>query len=100
MHAPGQCCCRSSDTRCFDPEGTRPRGLNPDGSLDHERDVRLELELRTDTKEVAEHVMLVDLARNDVARVSAPGTRRVDDLLRVDRYSRVMHLVSEVSGPH
>ena len=78
--------------------GTRPRGLNPDGSLDHERDVRLELELRTDAKEVAEHVMLVDLARNDVARVSAPGTRRVDDLLRVDRYSRVMHLVSEVSG--
>ena len=78
--------------------GTRPRGLNPDGSLDHERDVRLELELRTDAKEVAEHVMLVDLARNDVARVSAPGTRRVGDLLRVDRYSRVMHLVSEVSG--
>ena len=78
--------------------GPRPRGLNPDGSLDHERDVRLELELRTDAKEVAEHVMLVDLARNDVARVSAPGTRRVDDLLRVDRYSRVMHLVSEVSG--
>ena len=78
--------------------GTRPRGLSPDGGLDHERDVRLELELRTDAKEVAEHVMLVDLARNDVARVSAPGTRRVGDLLRVDRYSRVMHLVSEVSG--
>ena len=78
--------------------GTRPRGLNPDGSLDHERDVRLELELRTDAKEVAEHVMLVDLARNDVARVTVPGTRRVEDLMRVDRYSRVMHLVSEVSG--
>ena len=78
--------------------GTRPRGLHPDGSVDHERDTRLELELRTDAKEVAEHVMLVDLARNDVARVSRPGTRNVQDLLRVDRYSRVMHLVSEVSG--
>ncbi len=78
--------------------GTRPRGLHPDGSVDHERDTRLELELRTDAKEVAEHVMLVDLARNDVARVSRPGSRSVQDLLRVDRYSRVMHLVSEVSG--
>ncbi|WP_147680395.1 anthranilate synthase component 1 [Actinomyces ruminicola] len=78
--------------------GTRPRGLRPDGTVDHELDTRLELELRTDAKEVAEHVMLVDLARNDVARVSVPGTRRVEDLLRVDRYSRVMHLVSEVSG--
>ena len=78
--------------------GTRPRGLKPDGTVDHERDTRLELELRTDAKEVAEHVMLVDLARNDVARVSRPGTRSVQDLLRVDRYSRVMHLVSEVSG--
>ena len=78
--------------------GTRPRGLHPDGSVNHERDTRLELELRTDAKEVAEHVMLVDLARNDVARVSRPGTRSVQDLLRVDRYSRVMHLVSEVSG--
>ena len=78
--------------------GTRPRGLTRDGDVDHERDTRLELELRTDAKEVAEHVMLVDLARNDVARVCAPGTRRVRDLLRVDRYSRVMHLVSEVVG--
>lgn len=78
--------------------GTRPRGLTPGGEIDHELDTRLELELRTDAKEVAEHVMLVDLARNDVARVSVPGTRRVEDLLRVDRYSRVMHLVSEVSG--
>ena len=78
--------------------GTRPRGLTRRGDVDHERDTRLELELRTDAKEVAEHVMLVDLARNDVARVCAPGTRRVRDLLRVDRYSRVMHLVSEVAG--
>ncbi|MBM6979938.1 MAG: anthranilate synthase component 1 [Actinomyces succiniciruminis] len=78
--------------------GTRPRGLVPGGGISHELDTRLELELRTDAKEVAEHVMLVDLARNDVARVSVPGTRRVGDLMRVDRYSRVMHLVSEVSG--
>lgn len=78
--------------------GTRPRGFAPDGSVDHELDIRLELELRSDAKEVAEHVMLVDLARNDVARISAPGTRKVTQLLRVDRYSRVMHLVSEVTG--
>lgn len=78
--------------------GTRPRGFAPDGSIDHELDIRLELELRSDAKEVAEHVMLVDLARNDVARVSKRGTRKVEQLLRVDRYSRVMHLVSEVSG--
>ena len=74
------------------------RGFAPDGSIDHELDIRLELELRSDAKEVAEHVMLVDLARNDVARISAPGTRKVTQLLRVDRYSRVMHLVSEVTG--
>ena len=78
--------------------GTRPRGFAPDGSIDHELDIRLELELRSDAKEVAEHVMLVDLARNDVARISAPGTRKVTQLLRVERYSRVMHLVSEVTG--
>ena len=89
---------RSSRVAIRPIAGTRPRGLHPDGSVDHERDTRLELELRTDAKEVAEHVMLVDLARNDVARVSRPGTRSVQDLLRVDRYSRVMHLVSEVSG--
>ena len=78
--------------------GTKPRGLHADGSVNHEQDSRHELELRTDAKEIAEHIMLVDLARNDVARVCVPGTRRVTDLMRVDRYSRVMHLVSEVSG--
>ena len=56
--------------------GTRPRGLTRRGDVDHERDTRLELELRTDAKEVAEHVMLVDLARNDVARVCAPEIGR------------------------
>ncbi|GAB3080345.1 anthranilate synthase component 1 [Corynebacterium aquatimens] len=78
--------------------GTRPRGLNADGSINHELDTRMELQLRTDSKEVAEHTMLVDLARNDMARVAVPGTRRVRDLLQVDRYSRVMHLVSRVTA--
>ena len=78
--------------------GTRPRGRNADGSINHELDIRAELELRTDAKEIAEHTMLVDLARNDVARVSAPGSRHVTRLLDVDRYQFVMHLVSQVSG--
>ncbi|MDK8878688.1 anthranilate synthase component 1 [Corynebacterium sp. MSK008] len=78
--------------------GTRPRGLNPDGTVNHELDTRMELELRTDAKEVAEHTMLVDLARNDMARVAEPRTRRVRELLQVDRYSRVMHLVSRVTA--
>ena len=76
--------------------GTRPRGMNPDGSVNDELDIRMELELRTDAKEIAEHTMLVDLARND--RVAVPATRRVADLLQVDRYSRVMHLVSRVTA--
>ncbi len=78
--------------------GTRPRGKNGDGSINLDLDGRIELELRNDTKEKAEHMMLVDLARNDVARISEPGTRYVADLLQVDRYSHVMHLVSRVVG--
>lgn len=78
--------------------GTRPRGLNPDGTVNHELDIRAELDMRTDAKEIAEHTMLVDLARNDLARVAVPATRRVADLLQVDRYSRVMHLVSRVTA--
>jgi anthranilate synthase component 1 len=72
--------------------GTRPRGA------DHDEDDRMEADLRLDQKEVAEHMMLVDLARNDVARVSIPGTRRVANLMTVERYARVMHLVSSVKG--
>jgi anthranilate synthase component 1 len=72
--------------------GTRPRGPTPD------EDDRLEAEMRLDHKELAEHMMLVDLARNDVARISAPGTRRVAQLMAVERYVRVMHLVSSVIG--
>jgi anthranilate synthase component 1 len=78
--------------------GTRPRGLKSDGSICLDLDSRIELELRLDKKELAEHVMLVDLARNDIARVSQAGTRHVADLLKVDRYSHVMHLVSRVCG--
>jgi anthranilate synthase component 1 len=72
--------------------GTRPRGANA------EDDARLEQELRTDEKERAEHVMLLDLGRNDVGRVSAPGTVKVEQRMDVERYSHVMHLVSHVTG--
>ncbi len=78
--------------------GTRRRGFKPDGSIDRDLDSRIELELRQDEKEKAEHLMLVDLARNDVARISIPGSRYVKELLKVDRYSYVMHLVSRVIG--
>jgi anthranilate synthase component 1 len=76
--------------------GTRPRGRYPDGRINPDRDSRLELELRLDQKELAEHMMLVDLARNDLARIAKPGSRYVANLLQVDRYSHVMHLVSRV----
>jgi anthranilate synthase component I len=72
--------------------GTRPRGS------DDAQDAALEAELRADEKERAEHVMLVDLARNDVGRVARFGTVSVDELMVVERYSHVMHLVSAVSG--
>ncbi|WP_394547240.1 anthranilate synthase component 1 [Pantoea ananatis] len=78
--------------------GTRPRGRHADGSLDRDLDSRIELEMRTDHKELAEHLMLVDLARNDLARICRPGSRYVADLTKVDRYSFVMHLVSRVVG--
>lgn len=78
--------------------GTRRRGKRADGSIDFDLDSRIELELRLDKKENAEHMMLVDLARNDVARIAQAGSRHVADLLQVDRYSHVMHLVSRVVG--
>jgi anthranilate synthase component 1 len=58
----------------------------------------MEADLRLDAKESAEHMMLVDLARNDVARVSEPGTRHVAQLMSLEKYARVMHLVSSVIG--
>jgi anthranilate synthase component 1 len=72
--------------------GTRKRGATQD------EDDRMEAEMRLDMKETAEHMMLVDLARNDVARVSQAGSRRVARLMTVERYARVMHLVSSVIG--
>ena len=72
--------------------GTRPRGKSP------AEDIQLEQELRSDEKERAEHIMLVDLGRNDIGRVSEPGTVEVSDLMDVERYSHVMHLVTHVQG--
>ncbi len=72
--------------------GTRPRGADPAA------DEALEQELLADPKERAEHVMLVDLARNDLGRVCEYGTVNVDDLMVIERYSHVMHIVSGVSG--
>ncbi|TRY30349.1 anthranilate synthase component 1 [Aliiglaciecola sp. M165] len=88
----------SNQVEIYPIAGTRPRGKNADGSINVDLDSRIELNLREDQKEKAEHLMLVDLARNDVAKVSKPGTRFVKDLLKVDRYSHVMHLVSRVVG--
>ena len=76
--------------------GTRARGIDEFGKLDKELDSRIELELRTDNKEISEHLMLVDLARNDLARIAKAGSRYVDNLLHVDKYQSVMHLVSDV----
>jgi anthranilate synthase component 1 len=72
--------------------GTRPRGATP------ELDAALEKELRNNEKERAEHIMLVDLGRNDIGRVSQPGTVAVSELMDVERYSHVMHLVTHVQG--
>jgi anthranilate synthase component 1 len=72
--------------------GTRPRGATP------EEDERLARELLADAKERAEHVMLVDLGRNDLGRVCKFGTVKVTDLMRIEKYSHVMHLVSSVEG--
>jgi anthranilate synthase component 1 len=88
----------SNQIEIYPIAGTRRRGKNADGSINKDLDSRIELELRSDMKENAEHMMLVDLARNDVARIAEPGSRHVADLLKTDRYSHVMHLVSRVVG--
>ena len=72
--------------------GTRPRGAN---SADDER---LAKELREDPKELAEHLMLIDLARNDVGRIAAVGSVKVRDQMAIERYSHVMHMTSHVEG--
>ena len=77
--------------------GTKPRGI-VNGEIDADTDFRYEAELKLDRKELAEHIMLVDLARNDIARVAAPGSRVVTELLTVEKYASVQHLVSNVKG--
>jgi anthranilate synthase component 1 len=72
--------------------GTRPRASNP------EEDLTLERDLLADTKERAEHIMLVDLARNDIGRVCDFGSVHVPELMIIERYSHVMHIVSDVQG--
>jgi len=77
--------------------GTKPRG-RIDGQIDADTDFRYEAELKIDRKELAEHMMLVDLARNDIARVAEPGSRVVTELLTVEKYESVQHMVSNVKG--
>ncbi len=77
--------------------GTKPRG-RVGGEIDADTDFRYEAELKLDRKELAEHMMLVDLARNDIARVAEPGSRVVTELLIAEKYESVQHLVSNVKG--
>lgn len=77
--------------------GTRPRGII-DGAIDPELDSRQESSLKTDFKELAEHSMLIDLGRNDIAKVSKPGTRIVKDPYHTEKFSHVQHLVTKVQG--
>ena len=72
--------------------GTRPRGK------DAEQDLKFEKDLLKDPKELSEHVMLIDLGRNDLGRVCETGTVEVKDLMIIEKYSHVMHIVSEVEG--
>ena len=72
--------------------GTRPRGATP------ERDAALAAELQTDPKERAEHLMLIDLARNDIGRIAKTGSVKVTEAFEIERYSHVMHIVSNVEG--
>ena len=85
-------CARWRRPSCVRSQGTRPRGI------DEAQDLALERELLADEKERAEHVMLVDLGRNDIGRVAAKGTVRVESYMTIERYSHVMHMVSEVHG--
>lgn len=78
--------------------GTAARGRGPDGELDADRDVRLAVSLLLDAKEQSEHAMLIDLARNDLARICKPGTREVVEPFGIERFSHVQHLVSRVRG--
>ena len=77
--------------------GTKPRGL-VNNKIDFDLDSKYEAELKIDKKEISEHIMLVDLARNDIAKISKPGSRYVDETFVVEKYSYVQHLVSNVVG--
>ena len=77
--------------------GTKPRGLI-NNKIDFDLDSKYEAELKIDKKEISEHIMLVDLARNDIAKISKPGTRYVDETFVAEKYSHVQHLVSNVVG--
>jgi anthranilate synthase component 1 len=78
--------------------GTVPRGFAADGSINPDTDRRLALQLLLDPKEQAEHAMLLDLARNDVARISEPGSMHTTEQFQIEKYSHVQHLVSRVKG--
>ncbi|PWN07505.1 anthranilate synthase component I [Rhodohalobacter mucosus] len=81
-----------NEVRLLPIAGTRPRGDT------HEKDLELELDLKNDPKEIAEHVMLVDLGRNDLSRVCKSGTVHLERNQAIERFSHVMHIVSDVVG--
>jgi len=83
---------QNGEARLLPIAGTRPRGKT------REEDLALEQDLKQDPKEVAEHVMLVDLGRNDLSRVCLPGTVKLERSQVIERYSHVMHIVSDVTG--
>tara|TARA_R110001599_G_scaffold184627_5_gene378589 strand:- start:29013 stop:30473 length:1461 start_codon:yes stop_codon:yes gene_type:complete len=83
---------QDKEVRVLPIAGTRPRGST------HQEDLELEEDLKNDPKEVAEHIMLVDLGRNDLSRVSKPGTVKMERNQVIERYSHVMHIVSDVVG--
>lgn len=80
------------EARLLPIAGTRQRGV------DHEQDIAMEQELKNDPKEIAEHIMLVDLGRNDLSRVCKPGTVKLERNQAIERFSHVMHIVSDVVG--
>ena len=86
-----QICCENLENLQHSPK-TRPRGSDP------QEDSLLENDLLNDPKEISEHVMLVDLGRNDLGRVCKIGSVKLTDLMTIEKYSHVMHIVSEVQG--
>lgn len=83
---------QDKEVRVLPIAGTRPRGET------HEEDIEFELDLKKDPKEIAEHIMLVDLGRNDLSRVCTAGTVKMERNQVIERYSHVMHIVSDVVG--